>query len=260
VLTGEGSDEIFAGYPHHRRDLAMTSTAGERPGVDRLVAAVRVALGGFAPTWVQAFAMAGQRLIGLLRPELAARLVRRDVLASFVGGLEASRQLRGRHPVHQAMYLWSKSVLPNYILSAAGDRMEMAHAVASRLPFLDHRVVELSTRLPIDRLIRGGVEKYLLREVARPVVTEAVYRRPKDRFVAPELEAAETGSLRELVRDTLSGSALRATPFFDPARVTALLESLPARDAATRAAGNSSLMTIASVCIMQARFGITGAA
>jgi asparagine synthase (glutamine-hydrolysing) len=155
------------------------------------------------------------------------------------------------------MYLWSKSVLPNFILSVLGDRMEMAHSVEGRLPFLDHRVVELSTRLPIDRLIRGDVEKHLLREVARPVVTDAVYRRRKHPFFAPPAAAAETGRLRELVHDTLRGSLLHATPFFEPSRVVALLDSLPERDAATRTALDGPLMVILSLCLMQRRFGVT---
>ena len=279
VLTGEGSDEVFAGYPHYRRDLMMTSGGAgaasladlaQRNTVSRgilmpdgeglSVAAVRSVLGGFAPTWIEAFATAGHKTMGLLRPELGGRIARRDPLSVFVGGLETSRQLRGRHPVHQSMYLWSKSVLPNYILSALGDRMEMAHSVEGRLPFLDHRVVELSARLPIDRLIRGGVEKYLLREVARPVVTDAVYRRQKHPFFAPPASAAERGALRELLHDTLRGPLLHATPFFDPPRVVALLDSLPRHDAATRGALDAPLMVILSLCLLQRRLGITDAA
>jgi len=276
VLTGEGSDEVFAGYPHFRRDLMLATGGGGMaelartnavsrgillPDGDGLsVASVRAATGGFAPTWIEAFATSGHKMAGLLRPELTERVVRRDPIAPFIAGLEVSRQLRGRHPVHQAMYLWSKSVLPNFILSALGDRMEMAHSVEGRLPFLDHRVVELSTRLPIDRLIRGGVEKYLLREVARPVVTDAVYRRQKHPFFAPPATAGETGALRELVHDTLRGPLLSATPLFDPARVAGVLDSLPARDAATRTALDGPLMVIVSYCLLQRRLGITDAA
>jgi len=278
VLTGEGSDEMFAGYPHYRRDLMLSAGTDERtrgagiaalsranavsrgmlmPDGDGLsVASVRAALGGFAPTWVEAFATSGHKLAGLLRPELASLVVRRDPLAVFVAGLETSRQLRGRHPVHQSMYLWSKSVLPNFILSVLGDRMEMAHSVEGRLPFLDHRVVELSTRLPIDRLIRGSVEKYLLREATRPVVTDAVYRRHKHPFLAPPATAGDTGTLRELLHDTLRGPLLRATPFFEPSRVIALLDSLPARDVQTRTALDGPLMVILSYCLMQRQFGI----
>lgn len=281
VLTGEGSDEIFAGYPHYRRDLALAGADSARaeqrlaelaqtnavsrgmllPDGDGLsVASVRAALDGFAPTWVEAFATVGEKVKGLLRGEMASAVVRRDPLALFVGGLETSRQLRGRHPVHQSMYLWSKSVLPNFILSVLGDRMEMAHSVEGRVPFLDHRVVELSTRLPVDRLIRGQVEKYLLREVARPVVTDTVYRREKHPFFAPPAAASDTGRMRELLHDTLRGPLLAESPFFDAHAVTALLDSLPHRDIATRTALDGPLMVMASYCLLQRRLGITDVA
>ena len=66
-------------------------------------------------------------------------------------------------------------MLPNYVLTFLGDRMEMAHSIEGRLPFLDHHVVELVRDLPVEQKIRGTVEKYVLREAARPVLTATVY-------------------------------------------------------------------------------------
>jgi asparagine synthase (glutamine-hydrolysing) len=57
-----------------------------------------------------------------------------------------------------------------------GDRMEMAHSVEGRVPFLDHHVVELVRDLPVAQKIRGMTEKYVLREAARPVLSATVYR------------------------------------------------------------------------------------
>ncbi len=64
-------------------------------------------------------------------------------LPPLLDGLDVPGQLAGREPVNQSLYLWSKAVLPNYILAVLGDRMEMAHSVEGRVPFLDHHVVEL---------------------------------------------------------------------------------------------------------------------
>lgn len=284
VLTGEGADEIFAGYPHYRRDLWLTKAPAEREralaeldqrnavsrgllmpdGAGLGTDALRAALGGATPTWIDAFATVGHKTSDVLRPALVESIVRREPIARFAATLELSRQVRGRHPVHRAMYTWSKSVLPNYILSALGDRMEMAHSIEGRLPLLDHKVVELSTRLPIARLIDeragGAVEKHLLREVARPVVTDAIYRRQKHPFFAPPAAAADTGALRELVHDTLRGPLMRTQPFFEPARVAALLDALPSREPAARAALDAPLMLILSYALLQRRFGITDAA
>ena len=88
-------------------------------------------------------------------------------------------------PVNQSLYIWAKTMLPNYILSNLGDRMEMAHSVEGRLPFLDHHVVEEVARMPVTMKISGLTEKYVLREAARAVLTDAVYRRQKHPFLSP---------------------------------------------------------------------------
>lgn len=275
VLTGEGADEIFAGYPHYRRDLFLWNarrdpaaahaslSALERgnavskgilmpQGEGLSLAAIERAL-GFAPTWLAAFATAGQKLAQLRAPAFVAEVGERDPLLPFVASLELDRQLRDRHPVHQAMYLWSKSVLPGFILSVLGDRMEMAHSIEGRLPFLDHHVVEVVARMPVDLLIRGEVEKHALREVARPRVTETIARRQKHPFFAPPVT---DGPLAELLHDTLRGPSFADVPFFDQRRVTALLDGLPALDPATRVAMDAPLLLLLSTALMQRRFGL----
>ena len=71
-------------------------------------------------------------------------------MRDFLEGLDVRGQLAGRAPVHQSLYLWSKTMLANYILCVLGDRMEMAHSVEGRVPFLDHHVVELARDLPVS--------------------------------------------------------------------------------------------------------------
>jgi asparagine synthase (glutamine-hydrolysing) len=70
------------------------------------------------------------------------------------------------------------------MLTVLGDRMEMAHSVEGRVPFLDHHVVEWVCRLPVSFKIRGVSEKYLLREAAKPLIPETGYRRQKHPFLA----------------------------------------------------------------------------
>jgi asparagine synthase (glutamine-hydrolysing) len=272
VLTGEGADEIFAGYPHYRPDLFLHSkSAAELASLDKANAvskgillpegaslptrALRNAIGS-VPTWLEAFATQGQKARGLLAPSFVDAYADQDPLQVFVGTLEVSRQLTGRHPVHQAMVLWSKSALPNFILSVLGDRMEMAHSIEGRLPFLDHHVVELTTRMPVDRLIRGTVEKHVLREAVRPLVTDTVVRRQKHPFFAPPTSSVKGGTLHELMQDTLRGSVLRDVPFFDPPRVIGLLDSLPRLEDDTRTAVDATLMLILTTAIMHRRFAM----
>ena len=67
----------------------------------------------------------------------------------------------------------------NTVLTYLGDRMEMAHSVEGRVPFLDHHVAEYVAGLPIRHKIRGTREKYVLREAVRGVITPEVYNRPR---------------------------------------------------------------------------------
>jgi asparagine synthase (glutamine-hydrolysing) len=66
--------------------------------------------------------------------------------------------------VHQSLYLWSKTLLPTYILTVLGDRMELAHSIEGRVPFLDHHLVEVIRSQPLRQKINGMTEKFVLRE------------------------------------------------------------------------------------------------
>lgn len=68
-------------------------------------------------------------------------------------------------------------MLPNFILNYLGDRMEMAHSIEGRVPFLDHLVAETSARVPVDMKVKGIREKHVLREAAKDVLIPEVYDR-----------------------------------------------------------------------------------
>src|SRR5205823_6400124 len=78
-----------------------------------------------------------------------------------------------------------------------------SHSVEGRLPFRDHQLVEFVRDLPLGLKIRGGVEKYVLREAARPVLLETIYRRRKHPFLAPPLTASAAPAVTEFVHDLL---------------------------------------------------------
>lgn len=277
VLTGEGSDEILGGYPPFRRDMLLHDNQGQDPAeVRRLLGqldqanpvsrglllpsgsslsleGVRSRL-GFAPSWMEAYGGTGLRLHALFSADYAASLAGRDPFVQLLDGLDVAGQLSGRPPVHQALYLWGKSQLPNYILAMLGDRMEMAHSVEGRVPFLDHHVVELARSLPVSQKIRGMTEKYVLREATRPVLTDTVYERHKHPFTSPPVAMAPDEQLHQLLQETLRGPALRSMPFYDRSRVVALLDSLPAMDDAQRTAVDPALMMLLSACMLQEKF------
>jgi asparagine synthase (glutamine-hydrolysing) len=180
----------------------------------------------------------------------------RDAFVFFLDEVDSNRQLRGREPVEQSLYLWSKMMLPNYLLSVLGDRMEMANSVEGRLPFLDHRLVELVVKMPVEYKIRGMTEKYLLREAAKPFLTDTVYRRQKHPFLAPPAAGRKRDALLDMTQDILR-SRETCAPFYDSAAIGAMLDGLNQADADTREQSDPGLMIALSMSLMHKRFGVS---
>jgi asparagine synthase (glutamine-hydrolysing) len=279
VLTGEGSDEILAGYPHFRRDMLLYDNGGQDPAViqallDELDRSNPVSRGlllpdgeaasldglrrvlGFAPSWMEAAAGRMQKMHELWSDDFRAEFAQREAYRPLLGGLDVRGQLIGRAPVNQALYLWAKTILPGYILTVLGDRMEMAHSVEGRVPFLDHRVVELLRSMPVDMKIRGMTEKYVLREAARPVLTDTVYRRQKHPFLSPPATLNPDDRLHEMMQDALRGSAAQRIPFFDQTRVVRLLDRLPELQTGEQVAIDQILMLLLSACVLGERLSL----
>jgi asparagine synthase (glutamine-hydrolysing) len=277
VLTGEGSDEILAGYAHFRRDMLLYNSDGQDPEtVVRLLEELKQSnpvsgglllphgeslplvgvkrLLGFLPSWMETFAARSVKLRALLAEGFLGDLSGREPYHALLSGLDVQGQLIGRSAVHQSLYLWSKTMLPGYILTMLGDRMEMAHSIEGRVPFLDHHVVEMIRSQPVSLKIRGMTEKYVLREAARDVITDTVYRRQKHPFMSPPATLNPKAKLHDLVQDRLRGSALASIPFFDQRKVIGLLDRLAGMDEASRVANDQILMFLTSACVLQERF------
>jgi asparagine synthase (glutamine-hydrolysing) len=249
VLTGEGSDEIFAGYAGFAADV---TPAPARPGVPNAsIKYLRQRL-GFVPRWLGArMVMRGFTERGL-SSGFRAQFQDYNVVQAHLDGLDLQRQCAGRPTLHQSMYLWSKTHLPNVMLHSLGDRSEMAHSIEGRLPMLDHALVELVAGLPADHKIRDGVAKYVLREAVRPYVTQTVFQRRKHPFVSPP---GFTGRMAELAQDLLRGPTLDAMPFFDRTSVVAALDALSAGATPSRAqAPRMALMPVLGAAVLQAHY------
>ena len=277
VITGEGSDEILGGYAHFRRDMLLYNQDGQDPAaiaalLDDLNELNPVSRGlllpdgeakplenvrriiGFIPSWIETFSARAAKMQDLLSGDFRKRFGARDGYQSLLNDIDVRRQLSGRDPVHQSLYLWSKTMLPGYILTMLGDRMEMAHSVEGRVPFLDHRVVEVIRSQPVTQKIRGMTEKYVLREAVRDVITDTVYRRQKHPFLSPPATLNHNQQLSALVQDTLRGAVFGTIPFFDQKRVVGLLDNLGAMDEGARVGLDPILMVLVSACVLQDGF------
>ena len=272
VMAGEGADELFAGYAFVRRAVLARRHVGILPGWLRLAARLLPPMDqterliAHTSPWLArasrlvepppALMARLAEVLELLRSLLAGDFVRqfqdRDPYREFFRSFDVRAKLLGREPAKQILYIWLRSIFVNYHLAA--DRLDMAHAVEVRLPFLDHKLFDYASKIPASLLAKGGQQKYLLREAARPYVTDNVYRGLKQPFWAPPTALQRGNRVYELVQDTLRSPSLSSVPFFNQAAVVGLLDQLSTFDSTRRAAFDPLLMPILSLGIMHERF------
>ncbi|TQV85701.1 asparagine synthase (glutamine-hydrolyzing) [Exilibacterium tricleocarpae] len=278
VLTGEGADEIFAGYSAFRGDAILTDAKRQAAGttaqaLEELKARNKVSAGlllptgtgqqaafirrllGYEPAWLLPLAEIFTAMKQFYHADTLRRLGEVHPIQQFLQHLDYNR-IAGVEPVHASMYMMSKAVLPNYVLTNLGDRMEMAHSIEGRLPFLDHRVVEMVTPLPVGLKIKGKTEKYLLREAVRPFVIDAVYKRQKHPFLAPPSVIAPHEKFYQLVQDTLRGTVMDSLPFFDKKAVVGFLDKVPSLPQNAWPQTEALLLELMSLCCLQKHFNL----
>ena len=227
VLSGEGSDELFGGYPKHRYAQA-SSIAGMLP------APLRSAALGAIERRLPASA-------GRLRIALRA-LTGRDEASRFRGWFSpftaAERQAllkdSARHPeagwlqepegdpLRRMLLIDMQSWLPDNLLER-GDRMSMAASLELRPPFLDRRMLELAFSLPSGLKMHRGTSKWLVKEVALRYLPESIVNRRKLGFRVP-LDAWFRDGLEAFAWDSLTAQGSFASTVFDRRRVRQLLE------------------------------------
>jgi asparagine synthase (glutamine-hydrolysing) len=280
VFTGEGADEMLGGYPPFRRDVLLYNSEGQDPEVvERLLAemdasnqATRGMLTsdaepgseleavsrrlGWVPSWIEVFSDLGRRTAGLIRDDFLGDLIGLNPYELTLSRLPLSARLAGRDPLNQSLYLWSHTMLNNFILTFLGDRMEMAHSIEGRVPFLDHKVAEYAAGIPIQMKIKGMREKHVLREATRDVIIEPVYNREKHPFTTPPAQR-DDDPMRELFCDVFASSALDDQPVFDPAASRVVLDELPTLPPEDRFAAEGVVQRILCTALMHERFNMS---
>ena len=237
ALTGDGGDEVFAGYNRHVLGEAFWHRAAPVPKRLRRFAAAGVA--ALPHSWAAAVARPAEglvrnpadklaRLASILPAgdveDLARRLVSiwPDGTGLVIGG-RADERLpafgRAASVAERLAHLDTCTTLPDGMLVKV-DRASMHVALEVRVPLLDHRVVEWVWRHPFDLRLRDGTGKWILREVLRRYVPPALTDRPKMGF-DPPLAAWLRGPLRSWAEDLLAPSSLLAGGFLRPEPVVA---------------------------------------
>lgn len=237
VVTGEGSDELFGGYPFFKRDMFLHGGEGQGRHGAAMEAANRAFRGailaedgrshpafdelcGFTPSWIQPWMLTLERTLPLLSDDARAELEGYDPVAAIAETIDPER-VRGRHPLDAAQYTWAKTMLEGQILTWGGDRVDMANSMESRPAFLDHHLAELAVRIPPELRIRDGVEKWVLREAMRGVLPDVLYRREKFPFMAPpsHTDGAKRAGVDALLRRWMPRERVEETGLFDPGAV-----------------------------------------
>lgn len=239
-LSGDAGDELFGGYNRY----TMTRNLWQRisimpPPLRRAAAAAICAVRPSALNRIGAVAtggrikLLGDRLhkgAGVLDSadvgELYLRLVssETDPESWVVGGHDAATFVRGNRPslgaldpVSQMMALDTISYLPDDILVKV-DRASMATSLESRVPFLDHEIVEFAWQLPLDYKVRNGRSKWPLRQLLERHVPAALIDRPKMGFGVPVGEWLR-GPMRDWAEGLLDEARLRREGYWEPRRV-----------------------------------------
>ena len=275
VLTGEGADEIFAGYnifkeSKIRRFWARHPDSACRPRLLRRLypyifddqSQPEAFLFGFfkkglheTTSPVYSHLVRWRNTAHLHSFFTAGYLPPADpdtFAARIIGTLPAG--FNGWHPLGQAQYLESTLFLTNYLLSSQGDRMAMANSVEGRFPFLDYRVVELAARMPPALRLHGLTEKYILKQIATHQIPEALIRRPKQPYRAPISRCFSGAAAPEYVAELLSENNLKRAGCFDPLRVGRLVQKSRQAGGLTSERENMALSAILSTQLLEHQF------
>ncbi|NOT30572.1 MAG: asparagine synthase, partial [Planctomycetes bacterium] len=237
VLTGEGADEAFAGYPKYAfarapalvgslvRAMGPARVAGlaSRLGLDRrraLVAARALAHAREIERLVQWFSYMDRELLNALLPGL--EWTEAHWGETIRNQEEALRGTSLQDPVARMQYLDALTYLPCNLLER-GDRMTMASGLEARFPFLDRELFPFGLALERRHKLRGRESKVLLRRLARDVLPPEILARPKWGFRVP-LERWFRGALRPMLRDHLDARTGLCGTYGDRARIERLLD------------------------------------
>ena len=267
ALTGEGADESFAGYIHLKKDLLgdipVAASHGEQVAMGvHLASGESIDLGrikkslGYLPAFLEAKGSIGHTLHSLFTPQFKEIYSVGKITSDFVSSLDIIKQLKKRSRVNQSSYLWTKFALANSILKTLGDGCEMANSIEGRVPFLDHKVFEFVKNIPISLKIKGEVQKYVLREMAKKYVPKEIYEQPKQPFMAPPLSLLKDKTGMRFLMDCFTSQEFKEMGFFDQNKVLKLARNLDKMEMKKQIALEPVVMLMASALLIKKNFNL----
>ncbi len=234
VLSGEGGDELFAGYARYVGEQYSPWFRKVPQPACRMLRAALPLIPGFRRPKIALHALSFHEeqarfanWFPLFNRDMKAHLLSRasqDSLNDFSAEAAFGRHLGecdATQPLNRMLSVDTKLWLPDYLL-LRGDKLSMANSLEARVPLLDHKLVEFAASLPVHMKIDGRTRKSLLKQVASRLLPESIVHRRKQGFPIPILQWIR-GEARPLVRDSLSPAKIRRRGLFDPEFVDRLL-------------------------------------
>jgi asparagine synthase (glutamine-hydrolysing) len=228
ALTGEGADELFAGYDHYKLEALMpylkwtptlwrTAERALRP-----VAGVRVrkALRAASMDQPERFVF----IRSVIPTSMRRNLLRADVRAEIPRGHLVARMeqhFSGPDGLNAVLRADTQEWLPDDLLMKV-DKMSMLASLEARVPFLDYRIVELVSGFPAAWKHHNGRSKVLLKAVAEPILGTEIVHRPKHGFMPPVREWL-SGNLKSFMEAHLFDPDALSKEWIEPAAVRALV-------------------------------------
>ncbi len=232
VLSGDGGDEIFAGYEKYVVERQERSNRSLPRHLRYLLAGIsqRMPDGMRGRNYLRHQSLAGAQryldaitlfhrdeLKSLFRPEFYELLAVHDPWQSKTAHLEA----RDRNWLSNLQALDFKNYLPLDILTKV-DRMSMANSIEARVPLLDHKLVEFAATIPPELNLSGNTTKYIFKQAMRNLLPDVIIDRQKHGFAIP-LNYWFRGPLGGYLRDLLLGEQSRRRGFFNTSYLEKLL-------------------------------------
>lgn len=219
ILTGEGADELFAGYVGYRFDQFGLRAEQKYDLESVLEDEIRQKLWGDASLFYETEHYAFREIRSALYS--AALNESFDEFDCLNFPLVDKQRLKGRNFIHQRSYLDFKLRLSDHLISDHGDRMALAHSVEGRYPFLDIDLVEFSKCIPPELKLNEFTEKYILRKVAEDLVPPEIINREKYGFHAPGTPYLLRQNI-EWINDLLSTERIKQQGYFNPESIERL--------------------------------------
>jgi asparagine synthase (glutamine-hydrolysing) len=224
VLSGDGGDELFAGYDKYSVEQRERKAPSWPAPARRALAGISRAMpeGMRGRNYLRHAAFTGaeryldsstlfrrEDLRNLFRPEFSELLAAHEPWRSRASYMETG----ARHWLSDLQGLDIKTYLPLDILTKV-DRMSMAHSIETRVPLLDHKLVEFAATIPPEMNLTGGTPKYVFKRAMRGILPDDIINRPKRGFAIP-LGYWFRGKLGSYIRELLLGDQARRRGFFN---------------------------------------------